>query len=50
METIQKVKCLKCGYEWLPREGRKPIKCPDCQCRKWEDYVNRMDKNTQKAD
>lgn len=40
METdkIDKVKCERCDWEWFPRENRLPVKCPNCQCRKWQNY------------
>lgn len=28
--------CKKCGYVWLPRIA-KPIKCPSCLSRKWNE-------------
>ncbi len=31
---IPKHKCLKCGYEW-PQLIKSPVKCPNCQSRKW---------------
>ncbi len=30
------IKCKKCGYEWFPRIKKRQVKCPGCQCRKWD--------------
>lgn len=38
MDKIEKIKCERCGWEWFPRQNRPPVKCPNCQCRKWKDY------------
>lgn len=32
---LQKIKCAKCGYEWVPRVKR-PVKCPRCQTFDWD--------------
>jgi len=35
MKTI-KVKCKKCGYEWIPRKNPEEIReCPNCKSRRW---------------
>ncbi len=32
----QKLKCVKCGYEWIPRKDPKDIReCPNCKSRRW---------------
>lgn len=45
---MKKCKCLRCGWEWLPRT-EKPIMCPACKSRKWEEKPmltkNREDKD-----
>ena len=33
----QKNKCVKCGYEWLPRKETKPKECPECKARHWDE-------------
>jgi len=30
----RKVKCKKCGYEWVPRV-ENPKECPNCKSRYW---------------
>lgn len=37
-DTVSKLVCGKCGYKWWPR-SQKPVTCPRCKCRKWENYV-----------
>jgi len=32
---VDKVKCTKCNYSWLPRV-KKPVECPKCKRRDWE--------------
>lgn len=34
-EKLKKVKCKKCGDEWVPRVSA-PKKCPACQSREWD--------------
>ena len=34
---MEKNKCQKCDYEWIPRTENKPVECPDCKSRNWED-------------
>ena len=34
--TIEQLHCLVCGYRWLPRTANRPVKCPECQSRKWD--------------
>lgn len=29
--------CAKCGYSWLRRTAKKPVACPQCKTRKWEE-------------
>jgi len=32
----EKVRCIKCGYEWIPRKDPEEIReCPECKTRKW---------------
>lgn len=33
--VLPKVKCVKCEYEWTPKQEKMPVKCPNCQSRKW---------------
>jgi primosomal protein N' len=36
MKTVPTLKCLKCGYEWIPRKADRPKECPDCKRRNWD--------------
>ncbi len=31
---MKKVKCLKCGFEWIPRV-EDPLQCPKCKRYDW---------------
>lgn len=33
--TIEKQKCLRCGYEWYPRQPLLPKTCPKCRSPYW---------------
>jgi len=33
---MEKLKCLRCGYEWYKRTPKKPVMCPACKSRLWE--------------
>lgn len=35
LQSLQLV-CLHCGYHWLRRIDGRPVKCPQCQNRKWD--------------
>jgi len=35
MINITKLKCKKCGHEWLPRTAQDPRECPKCKSRDW---------------
>lgn len=35
--AITKVKCRKCGHEWLPRSEKKPKLCPECGRATWDE-------------
>ncbi|MHA2247767.1 MAG: hypothetical protein ACXADY_22665 [Candidatus Hodarchaeales archaeon] len=30
--------CGRCNYNWDPVIKTRPVKCPNCQCRKWDNY------------
>lgn len=32
---MEKLKCKKCGHEWIPRTD-DPAECPNCKARDWE--------------
>jgi len=34
---ISAVKCLRCGYEWVPRHLNKPRICPKCGSHYWDE-------------
>jgi hypothetical protein len=34
--TIEKLKCKRCGWEWVPRT-EKPRQCPGCKSVKWDE-------------
>lgn len=34
--TIPENNCLACGYTWLARIAKRPVKCPACQSRNWD--------------
>ena len=31
---LQKLKCTKCGWEWIPRKPKVYV-CPKCHCYTW---------------
>jgi predicted RNA-binding Zn-ribbon protein involved in translation (DUF1610 family) len=33
---MNKLECLKCGHEWLPRQDIKPLACPRCHSVQWD--------------
>lgn len=33
---IDKQKCKRCGWEWIPRSERKPRQCPGCKTALWD--------------
>jgi len=34
--TFATLTCLRCHYEWFPRQQGRPMVCPSCQSRKWD--------------
>ena len=30
-------RCMRCGYEWVPRPGREPKTCPSCRSAYWNE-------------
>lgn len=41
---MKMLKCVKCGYEWLPRKPEDVIKeCPQCKNRNWR-MTNELEK------
>lgn len=34
--AIEKVRCLKCGYEWYPNSESPPKVCPKCKSYEWD--------------
>ncbi len=34
--SIEKKKCLRCGYKWFPRSIKKPHNCPKCNSPYWD--------------
>ena len=32
---LPKLKCLRCGYEWIPRQPKKPQRCAKCNSPYW---------------
>lgn len=40
---IQKLKCLRCGYEWLPRTT-EVRQCPKCKSAYWDVPKEKTDK------
>ena len=35
-DIMEKLKCKKCNYEWLPRIETEPKECPNCKNRGWK--------------
>ncbi len=33
MDTIVTHKCIRCGYEWATRDGKRPLRCARGRCR-----------------
>jgi DNA-directed RNA polymerase subunit RPC12/RpoP len=33
--NLQSLKCLRCGYEWVPKSLNDPRQCPKCNSRYW---------------
>jgi len=29
------LRCVKCGYFWIPRVNHLPKECPECKTRRW---------------
>jgi predicted Zn-ribbon and HTH transcriptional regulator len=38
---IEKLKCLSCGYTWIPRIETRPKMCPGCKNRKWDESTKK---------
>lgn len=39
--TLPKLKCLRCGHEWHPRDDDLPKVCPKCKSKYWNRPVTR---------
>ena len=35
-EDAKKVRCHRCGHEWITSSGRDPVMCPSCKSRRWK--------------
>ena len=33
---MEKLTCIRCGYEWMPRIESRPKSCPGCKQRSWD--------------
>lgn len=33
---MKKLKCLKCGHQWLSRKEGRPLTCPNCKIPSWD--------------
>lgn len=42
MKTLEQLVCEKCGYRWFQRTASKPVKCPECQSRSWDEKQNKI--------
>lgn len=42
MKTLSQLICEKCGYRWFQRTPSKPVKCPECQSRRWDEKQNKI--------
>ena len=36
------LRCNRCEYEWMPRRGRLPTRCPRCRSIKWNEETQRL--------
>lgn len=43
MQTIEQLRCGRCGYRWFPRSANRPVKCPECQSREWDSTDEKKD-------
>jgi len=34
--TIDRLRCLRCRHQWLPRSSTLPKVCPRCKSTKWD--------------
>lgn len=41
---VEGYKCLRCGYEWIPRKNETPVRCAKCK----NPYWNRPKKEVKK--
>lgn len=39
-ETIARMKCVKCRYQWFPRRQEVPKACPRCKRYDWDGKRN----------
>jgi len=46
---LPKLRCLRCGYEWIPRQPKRPQRCAGCNSPYWDKPkwkgVEKMDQN-----
>ncbi len=34
--VVKKLRCLRCGHEWIPNKTEKPRLCPACHSPYWD--------------
>jgi DNA-directed RNA polymerase subunit RPC12/RpoP len=34
--VIHSLHCYRCGWEWIPRQAKPPVKCPACKSPYWD--------------
>lgn len=44
---INKLKCQKCGYTWVPRKDKVWV-CPACHSYKWNEVATADDNHTKR--
>jgi predicted Zn-ribbon and HTH transcriptional regulator len=40
---MKKEQCLRCGHKWYRRTPEKPVLCPSCKSKYWDQKREKLD-------
>jgi Zn finger protein HypA/HybF involved in hydrogenase expression len=43
MFELPQYECKRCNHKWIPRKNNKPIECPFCKSRRWDQNLDLED-------